>query len=196
MQIDYNILITYGGVAKKFAKGEYIYTEGSLPHFYHQIIEGDVKLFSANDNGKEIIQGIFTTGQSFGEPPLLLEKPYISNAIATSPLVVIRITRDKLLNIFKDFPEITTSFLFNFAERLYDKASLVQIRIGTTPEDIIELFLFRYKENLNTNELLLIPYTRQQIADFTSLRVETVIRTLRKMNADGTVKIIDHKLYY
>ncbi|WP_369791989.1 helix-turn-helix domain-containing protein [Sediminibacterium sp. C3] len=41
-----------------------------------------------------------------------------------------------------------------------------------------------------------MPFTRQQLADFTGLRVETVIRTLSKLSERNKVKIIDHKLYY
>lgn len=197
MQIDYNVLIAYGGVAKKFAKGDYIFIEDAIPNFYYQVIEGEVKVYSSNSNGKEIIQGIFTVGQSFGEPPLLLDKPYPSSAVAITPLVVIRLSKEKLNNILKDFPEIAHSFILTFAERMYNKASIALIRIGTTPEEIIEQFLHKYKQEHKPNHKQIhIPYTRQQIADFTSLRVETVIRTLKKMSDKKIVQIIDHKLYF
>ena len=42
----------------------------------------------------------------------------------------------------------------------------------------------------------IVPYTRQQIADMSGLRVETVIRTVKKMETDGKVKIIDRKISF
>ncbi|MBK6785512.1 MAG: helix-turn-helix domain-containing protein [Saprospiraceae bacterium] len=55
----------------------------------------------------------------------------------------------------------------------------------------------RYKkENNLTQQRALIPYTRQQIADFLGLRVETVIRTLIKMEQEKSVEIRKHKLYF
>ena len=39
-----------------------------------------------------------------------------------------------------------------------------------------------------------VPFTRQQIADMSGLRVETVIRTVKKMETDGKVKIIGRKI--
>src|SRR5690606_20808596 len=118
MPIDYNILITYGGIAKKIQKGEYIFLEGAMPCYYYQIVEGNVKMSSTNESGKELIQGTFTDGQSFGEPPLLLDRPYPSTAEATTPCVIVKIRKTGFLNILNDFPEITKQFLFSFAERI------------------------------------------------------------------------------
>jgi len=41
-----------------------------------------------------------------------------------------------------------------------------------------------------------IPYTRQEIANFTGLRVETVIRYLTKMKVGKIVEINNRKLIY
>ncbi len=196
MQIDYSILITYGCIAKKLDKGEFIFQEGSTAYFCYQVIEGEIKLFTTNKMGKDLIQGVFHKGQSFGEPPLLLSKPYPNTAQATMPSVVVKIDREKFAAIIKDFPEILHSFLYTFAERIYNNASLAQVWVSHTPEDKIVHFLKRIKEMKEFNPMKPIPYTRQQIADFTGLRVETVIRTLRQMHNKGTVSIINHKLYF
>jgi CRP-like cAMP-binding protein len=42
----------------------------------------------------------------------------------------------------------------------------------------------------------LVQLTRQQIADLTGLRVETVIRTIRRMHEDGILVLKGHKIYY
>lgn len=196
MQIDHNILITYGGVSKKFEKGEIIFWEGTLPHFFYQIVEGEVKLFSTNTDGKELIQGIFKNGNSFGEPPLLLDRHYPSTAQTITPAVIIRIGKERLLDILKDYPEVGAQLLFSLAERLYNKASAVQVWVSHTPEEKIIQFLNNYKRANNTTEKILIPYTRQQIACFTGLRVETVIRTLIRMSKEEKVEITNHKLFY
>jgi len=43
MQIDADILITWGAVAKKFKKGDFIFYEGDHARFYFQILVGTVK---------------------------------------------------------------------------------------------------------------------------------------------------------
>lgn len=195
MQIDHNILITYGGFARKYEKGAIIFHKGSMPHFFYQIVEGEVKVFSSNNEGKVLTQGIFTPGCSFGEPPLLLSKPYPSTAQTTIPSVVVKIAREHLLEILKDYPELSYKLLYAFAERIYGKATSAQVWVSSTPEEKIICFLNNHRESENSN-MQLVPFTRQQIADFTGLRVETVIRTLSRMSRENKVKIVDHKLYY
>lgn len=195
MTIDYNILIAYGGFVRKFEKGEIVFHEGTDPFFFYQVVEGGIKVFSSSKEGKELIQGIFKEGESFGEPPLLLGKKYPSTAQAIIPSVVIKIPREKLMYIFKDYPELAVNLLFNFAERIYYKATSAQIWISQTPEQKITHFLNRLKGNVKSMEKTLVPHTRQQIADCTGLRVETVIRTLGQMSREGKVNIVDRKVY-
>lgn len=196
MQIDYNILITYGGVARKFAKGDFIFYEDTVPYYHYQLISGEVRMFSANADGKELIQGVFKAGQSFGEPPLLLGKVYPSTAQASAESLIVKIRKEHFLNILKDYPEFAELMMYTFAERIFNKAAAAQVWVQQTPEQKILRFLNNNKFNMNERSDKQFPYTRQQIADFTGLRVETVIRTLTRMNKDGKVKIINHKLYY
>lgn len=83
-----------------------------------------------------------------------------------------------------------------FAERMYDMATYSSILIRPTPEEKLELFLQSIKKDIYSDKRLLVPYTRQQIANFTGLRVETVIRELIKMSKKKKVEIINRKLYY
>jgi len=196
MLIDYDILVAYGGFAKKYDKGDIIFREGDTPHFYYQVLEGEVKIYSTNMEGKDLMQGIFKCGDSFGEPPLLLSKPYPSTAQTSKASIIMRISRERLLNIFKDYPDIENKLMYIFAQRIYSKAKAVQVWVNQTPEDKIISFLDKIKEEEGTDKQLLIPYTRQQIADFTGLRVETVIRTLIRMCNEGKIHIENHKVYY
>lgn len=195
MQIDYDILIAYGGVAKKIQKGEILFWEGNMPHFYYQLVEGCVKLFSTDTDGKELVLGVFNVGQSFGEPPLLLDKPYPIAAQATTAGVIVKIDKTKLLQILKDYPDIYVKLLYTFAERIYNNTSTARISVCLAPEEKIIRFL---KWKKDTGYILKgepVPFTRQQIANFIGIRVETVIRTLNRMCKEGKVKIINHKLY-
>ena len=197
MQVDHNVLIAYGGVARKLGKGSIIFHEGSTPHFFYQLIDGEVKLFSANAEGKELTQGLFGPGESFGEPPLLLDKPYPSTAQAVTASAIVKLSREKFLALLADYPELSRQMMYTFARRLYQKAISVQVWVNQTPEQKITHFLKNAKVNATDScGLYHVPYTRQQIADFIGLRVETVIRTLVRMSREGKITIDNHKLYY
>ena len=84
-----------------------------------------------------------------------------------------------------------------FAKRIYSKATTAREIINNTPESRIMGFLNDFKKKNNRDgEKIEIPYTRQEIANYTGLRVETVIRTLTKMKTKKIVQIVERKLIY
>lgn len=198
MQIDVDILFTWGAVSKKYQKDEIIFYEDESALFYYQIVEGAVKMFCSNEDGKEFTQDVFTTGSSFGEPPLFIDEIYPCTAIATEDSVVIKVSKNKFLTIIENYPEINKRFMQLLALRVYRKALTNKHIINQKPEFRINAFLKDYKQKnaVSDFEKLQIPYTRQEIADFTGLRVETVIRTLTQMKKNNKVEISNHKLFY
>lgn len=198
MQINLDLLFTWGAIAKKYMKNEVIFYEDDKAMFYYQIIEGSVRMYNSNDEGKEFTQGIFCTGNSFGEPPLFIDEVYPTTAIAAQNSIIIKLSKEKLMKILEDYPSVKLSFLELMAKRIYDKTMTTKQIINQKPEHRIKSFLENYKKQnqLCSSEKLFIPLTRQQIADFTGLRVETVIRTLSEMNKANKVRIDKHKLYF
>ena len=197
MHIDTNLLITWGAVSRKYRKNEFIFYEGDQCRFYHQIEEGKVKMCCYNDEGKVYIQGMFLKDESFGEPPLFLNEIYPACAVAETDCTILKLSKESLFKILNEYTELQMLFITNFAKRIYDKASANKNIISIHPDQRITGFLKKYKkENQLTGSKVLIPYTRQQIADFLGLRVETVIRTLKKMEENQKVEIRKRKLYF
>lgn len=197
MQIDLDLLFTWGAISKKYQKNDKIFDIGDTANFYFQIIEGNVKMFSTNDEGKEFTQGVFSNGESFGEPPLFINKPYPSKAIAFSDCIIIKLSKEKFLKIIDEYPKIQRSFLDLLAIKIYSKTKSSINIINQNPEYRITAFLDNFKEESNyCSGKTIIPFTRQEIANFTGLRVETVIRVMNKMNLKNKVEIINHKIYY
>lgn len=196
MMIDIDILFAWGGVTKCYQKGEVIFYEEDMPRFYHQILSGQVRMYHINEEGREFSQGTFGIGQSFGEPPIFVGKPYPAMAQAMVDTVTIRLGRETFLKIVEEYPAIKTAFLQLMAERVYHKAVKASSLVNNPPEVRILGFLQQLKHGKPPDGRALVPYTRQEIANATGLRVETVIRTLRKMAEAGQVEIRNRKLYF
>lgn len=195
--IEKDVLIAWGGVCKKFRKDQIIFNEGESPRFYYQILEGAVKMQNINVDGKEFVQGIFMDGESFGEPPLFADDIYPSSGICVTDSLIYILQRDTFLKVLDEYPAIHRKFSKLLATRIVQKAITLREIVNSTPESRLLAFLDSMRKRFAENEEpLLIPFTRQQIADFTGLRVETVIRTLVKMQEKGEVKIVNHKLLY
>lgn len=198
MQIDTNLLIAWGALAKKYSKNEVVFYEDDNALFYYQIIEGQVKLVNINNDGKEYIQGIFVDGCSFGEPPLFINEVYPCSAVVQKDAVIIKLSKDTLLSLLDEYPAIQRELLVRLSRRIYNKSVTARELIHNKPEDRISAFLREFKKTSETprDELWLVPHTRQEIANLVGLRVETVIRALKKMEKLNKVQIINHKLYF
>lgn len=197
MQIDIDLLYSWGAIAKKYQKNEVIFEEDEKAVFYFQIIEGSVRMFNSNEEGKEFTQGIFYDGDGFGDPPLFIDESYPSKAVSIEDSTVIKLSKDKFMMILDEYPTIQKYFLVHLAHKIHSKAKTSKEIINQKPEYRIIAFLNSFKKRTkHINERTIIPFTRQEIADFTGLRVETVIRTFTKMKNENKVEIINHKIFY
>ncbi len=197
MTINTDILIAWGAVFRKFRKGEIIFKEDSLALFYHQVEEGSIKMINSNEQGKEFIQGIFEAGESFGEPPLFFEGTYPANAVAETDCTIIKLRKESLFDILRDHPDIHFGITQMLSKRLHNKAIVLRELACYEPEHRIMTILemIRNKQGKNDGKKIKVSYTRQQLADMTGLRVETVIRTIRSLEMKGELSIEAGKVY-
>ncbi len=198
MIIDINILLAWGAVYKKLGRGEVIFSEGSECSYYNQLVSGIVKWVNIDDDGKEYIQTIIEPGECFGELPLFDDGLYAASAIAEEEVVLIRLRKNTFLQLIKEHNEIHFAFTKLLAKRVRFKFLLLKSIAYHAPEVRISTLLSYLKKEhknfcANCKQLKL---TRQQIADMTGLRVETVIRSMRSMHDKGDIVIERGKVFY
>lgn len=193
--IAIELLRKYGAVEKHLSKGQVLFKEGDTAVFYYQILAGSVKMNNYNEEGREIIQGIFTKGQSFGEPAIFGDFPFpaFAEAIEESQLICLR--TDLLYTLLKENFEVHQHLLSVLSNRLRYKAILSKEIKGYDAEHRILTLLNYLKSEAKVEDLYAINITRQTIADLTGLRVETVIRAIKKLADMKKVQIIKRKLY-
>lgn len=197
MMIDVDMLLAWGAAYKKVSAGEMIFQEGTHSSFYYQLVSGKVRWVNINDEGREFIQTIIEPGECFGEFPLFDDEPFAASAIADEDSVIIRLHHTTFHQLIKENPEIHFAFTRLLTQRLRFKFLILKELATHNPENSISTLLSYFKEhkkNICTkcNRLKL---TRQQIADMTGLRVETVIRTMRAMHSHGLLRIDKGKVY-
>ena len=195
--IDIDLLLTYGATFKKVHKGETIFSEGNKALFYYQLTEGKIKWINVDDEGKEFIQHMIEPGHCFGEMPLFDDDPYAATAVAEEDSLVIRLHHSTFQQLLKDHPEIVLAFTKLLAQRLRYKFMLVKELSSYSPgHRIITLINYMKENKMNMcpkcNKLLL---TRQQLANMTGLRVETVIRTIKGLEEKKFLSIQKGKVY-
>lgn len=195
--LNEDLLISLGAVYKKIKKGEFIFHEGAICYYYFQLVKGSVSWVNYDVDGKEYIQYMIEEGEAFGEMPLFDNLPYAANAIAELDSIIIQLPKVTFLTLLKDNTELLLDFSKLLSERVRYKFSMLKDLASHNPEQqILSLFsYFKQKQGESKDSLFKINFTRQQLAGMTGLRVETVIRVIKKLEEKGKLKINKGKVF-
>lgn len=180
-------------------KDQLLFEEGDHAQEFFQVENGQVRMYILNHEGQEFTQGIFNSGESFGEPPLLGDFLYPSSAVALTEGNVWRLPKAEFLALLKNNFELHLKLDSVLCNRLQYKSMILTEISSHDPEHRITTILKYLKSKMpldETAEKIIMPYTRQQLADMTSLRVETVIRTIKRMEKDGRLELKKHKILF
>jgi len=197
--IDPVILKKYGAKEIHLKKDEVLFREKEEALNYFQMITGSIKMITDNPDGKEFIQGIFKMNDSFGEPPLFCSFPYPSSAICLERSVISKLSKENFFKLLNENFDIHLHLDKVLCERLKYKSMVLSEISSYDPEHRIMSLLNYLKEDnglTKAKENFIVPFTRQQIADMSGLRVETVIRAVKKMEEEGKLKVISRKITF
>jgi CRP/FNR family cyclic AMP-dependent transcriptional regulator len=196
--INIDLLLCWGAIHRKIGKGQTIFYQGDSAHFYFQVVTGKVKMVSCNEAGKEFIQGIHMGGETFGELPLFDGKTYPACAVAEEDTVLIRLNKECFIHLLKDDFALHFAFTRLMAERSRFKSVLLRELSFYGPEHRIATLIRQFKltSKFPMKARYKVDLTRQQIADMTGLRVETVIRAIRHLYDKGDLLLKNGKVYW
>lgn len=195
--LEINLLLEKGATYREVAVGEVIFNEGANATFYYQIVSGRVRWSNLLDNGKEVLHGILEKGESFGEFGIFDGDNYAATTIADTPCKLIRLRSESFLDLMNERPELLFEFNKLFAERLRYHYFLTNILASNSPEYILEKLIdyFNRKGKHICRECNRLMLTRQQLANITGLRVETVIRTIKLMEREDKLDVVRGKVF-
>lgn len=197
MIISEDLLLAYGAFYETYEIHETIFYEGNMPKFYFQIASGIVELNNYHEDGKEFTQNILTEGMSLGESFLFDDKLYPTNATAKTSCKILKLPKSDFINLLKQNPEVSSKMFQCLADILYNKYIMLFNISSSDPISKIKTVMDCLKGNHNKHQYSYeVPLTRQQLANLTGLRVETVIRTIKKMHHSNLVKVENRKIYY
>lgn len=190
-----DIIHFFGGSLKHYSKNRTVFNEGERADFYYQIKSGKVKMFNLTEQGKEFVQGFFEIGQSFGEPPLFGAFKYPASALTLTDTEVYVLPKTSFFRLLKTHPDIHLKFTKLICKRMIYKAKIAREMSIYPPEHRILTLLHHLKGSSISDSSFEVPLTRQQISDLTGLRVETVIKAIKKLEKSDALAIIDRKVF-
>ncbi|MBE9598400.1 Crp/Fnr family transcriptional regulator [Pedobacter sp. MC2016-24] len=190
MNIQY--LIDHNYPIVQYKKGAVIYEPGATPRAVYFIKRGEVRMVTVNDDGKEFIQGIFKAHQYFGEPALLVNKPYLAYTIATQDSEIIPVNRTQFYQLIDEDRDFNMELIKTMSNRLFYKSMMLEELANEQAEHRVRTLISYLFKSLEKDGVLDV--TRQQLADMSGLRVETVIRIVKKLAAQKELRLLRGKI--
>lgn len=112
----------------QLADGQYLFHKGDLGDAFYMIESGKVRIFTLDDNGKEITLNTMVSGEMLGELALLDLQPRSASAIAVGDCNLRRIKRNDFLHRVHTSPALAacviqilsgrTRYMTEYIERL------------------------------------------------------------------------------
>ncbi|KAA0127052.1 Crp/Fnr family transcriptional regulator [Chryseobacterium sp. SN22] len=197
MIISENLLFSHGAELQNYHSGDFIIEEDSTPKYYFQIKSGTVKLSSFLEDGKEFIHGIPFDGYCFAETYLFTDKKYAVNAIAITDCEIIRLERIRFTDLLLQQPQLILDLYSFTADRMHYRFVTSAPFFFKDPVTKLHILMKYIKAHFGFKDQFSfpIPYTRQQLASLTGMRIETVIRAIKKMEKQEVLKIDNSKIY-
>ncbi len=195
--IPFELLEQYGASSVRLQQDELLFQQGEPALFFHVVHSGRVKMAVYTEKGREFVQGYFTEGETFGEPPFFRNEQYPASCVAVTESRILRIARREFLQLLEENPAAHLALTRTLCDRLLYKAMMLsELAVEEAEHRLRTIIKYFHEAQGNTGEEFLVPFTRQQLADMTGLRVETVIRTVKEMEQEGLLKIVRGKIIW
>ncbi|MBV8590053.1 MAG: helix-turn-helix domain-containing protein [Acetobacteraceae bacterium] len=156
---------------------------------FSNITNGSAKLYKLMPDGRRQIVGFAGTGHFLG---LVGLETYSFSAEALEPLRLCCFSRSRLRALLEDFPLMQRQLLERAGHELAAAQEQMLLLGRKTARERLASFLVG-QSILQGSEwgsnMLHLPMTRADIADYLGLTIETVSRTLTALRSDGIIEV-------
>lgn len=186
--------ITRSGTTRSYAPNQSIFFEGDTATFLPIILSGTVKLVRFPEPGKEVILGLFHSGEAFAIPPAMDGKQFPATAVALDKTDLLLLPREEFLKLMKSSSEFSAAIMSRMCGILRDRVDTVHILATSSAEQRVATVLLRLADDKKEDEVKKITYRRQDIAEMAGLSLETTIRVIRKLAAKDCLSIVSGRI--
>lgn len=175
---------------------ETLYIHGGNCDAFYVIENGTFKTYLTDVEGSVQITGFRFAGELLGLDALENGK-YHCTAVALEPSYVFRLPTDRLPNIVRTVNGLERELLRLMSRRIReDEEHMLLLSQKSASARLATYLLYLHnREQPGTDDPpeLYLPMTRQDLAAYLGLAVETVSRQLHGLEEDGVVSVVDRK---
>jgi CRP-like cAMP-binding protein/ActR/RegA family two-component response regulator len=202
--LDANALqaLTEGRNINKYKKKQTIYSEGNHPNRLYYILKGKVKAYKTNEDGKELVTDLFSSGDFLGHVALLEGSAYKDTAEALEETEVAIIPSEDFDELINKNAEVARKFIQLLAKNISEKeAHLLGLAYNSLRKKVADaLLLLQKKYQQEKEDKFVIDISRESLATIAGTATESLIRTLSDFRNEklieiknGTITILNQK---
>lgn len=182
----------------KLKKGQPIFSEGTRPNGLFFLKSGKVKKYKTDRNGKEQIIYICGVGELLGHAALLADEPYSDSAAALEDSIIGFISKSDFMVILESSKVLSKKMLVNLSHEFNVLINGITSFTQKTVRERLALCLLimkdKYNANREDNKAVEINLSREDLANFVGIAVETLVRLLHDFKEEKFIETQGRKI--
>jgi len=171
----------------KYKRKQIIYVEGNRPARLYYIKKGKVKAYKTNEEGKELIVGIYGEGDFLGYVALLEGTVYKERAETMENTELAIIPKDEFDALMNTRKEVVVRFMTMMARNITEKEQLLLgLAYNSLRKKVADALITvnrKYKTSINIS--------RENLAAIAGTATASMIRTLSEFKSEKLIEIHD-----
>ncbi|HEY0297788.1 MAG TPA: response regulator [Arachidicoccus sp.] len=173
----------------KYKKKQLIYSEGNHPSRLYYVVKGKVKTYKRNDDGKELIVGLYNEGDFLGYMALLEGTSYKETAEALDEAELALIPKSEFDTLLGSNPAVMKKFIGILASNIHENEErLLSTAYNSLRKKVADTLTTLHKKYNPTNEhSFCIDLSRENLAAIAGVAKESLIRTLSDFKDENLI---------
>src|SRR5947209_3812306 len=173
------------GASMSFARNAEIYGEGEPADYLYKVVSGTVRTYKVLSDGRRQIGAFYLPGDMFG---LEMGEEHAFSAEAISDSKVLVIKRTAVLALAARDNDVARQ-LWTLTGRELERTQDHILLLVKTAQERVASFLLEMAARTPTGNAVELPMSRQDIADYLGLTIETVSRTLTHLENAAAIEL-------
>lgn len=173
------------GATMSYPRNVEIYGENEAAEFLYKVVSGAVRTYKILGDGRRQIGGFYLPGDIFG---LEFADSHALSAEAVTDAKVLVVKRSALNAVAGRDAAIAQQLFAQTGRELQRVQERILLLVKSAQERVASFLLEMVKRKAGGNTVEL-PMSRQDIADYLGLTIETVSRTLTSLEASATIEV-------
>jgi CRP/FNR family nitrogen fixation transcriptional regulator len=174
------------GAPMVFQRNSEIYGEGEPAEYFYQVVRGTVRTYKVLEDGRRQIGAFHRAGEVFG---LEGGNNHSFSAEAIVDCTVRLAKRSGILSVAKRDSKVAADLWSATAKSLRGAQEHMLLLGRKTAEERVVSFLLAMAGSSTSDQIIELPMSRQDIADYLGLTIETVSRTFSHLESTATIEL-------